>query len=75
MPVILIYLLISIILVTVILPVWTIRGLEKKNGNLCLKIWLYFLSQKLLRVLVILWQKCTVLHSGGHGEAFDQIPI
>lgn len=34
MPVILIYLLISIILVTVILPVWAIRGLEKKWESL-----------------------------------------
>lgn len=37
MPVILIYLLISIILVTVILPVWAIRGLEKKMGISVLK--------------------------------------
>lgn len=37
MPVILIYLLISITPMTIILPLWAIRALEK-HGNICLKI-------------------------------------
>lgn len=45
MPVILIYLLISIILVTVILPVWAIRGLEKKWESLSQNLALFLKSE------------------------------